>query len=106
MHSRIMHFLAVFAVCACAAGCGSSIPPTTSLRLNPAKTSPVYAKVTIDDLPLGSLRYVTEHGVALPPGKHRITIEADGFLPWDQEVDAGSDGGLIKLDVDLVKVPD
>ena len=87
-------------------GCGASTPPTTSLRLNPAKTSPVWAKVTIDDLPLGSLRYVTQHGVALPPGKHRVTIEADGFLPWDQEVDAGPDGGLIKLDVDLVKVPD
>jgi hypothetical protein len=101
-----MHFLAVFAVCAGTVACPPSMPPTTSLRLNPAKTAPAYAKVTIDDLPLGSLRYITKHGVALPPGKHRITIEADGFLPWDQEVEAGSDGGLIKLDVDLVKVPD
>ena len=82
------------------------MPPTTSLRLSPAKTAPAYAKVTIDDMPLGSLRYVTQRGVALPPGKHRVTIEADGFLPWDKEVDAGDHGGLIRLDVELVKIPD
>ena len=55
---------------------------------------------------IGSLAFVTNRGVALPPGKHRLTIEADGYLPWDGEVDAGENGGLIKLDVKLVKRPD
>lgn len=83
-----------------------STPPTTSLRLAPAAGAPVMARVTIDDLPLGSLRYITEHGVALPPGKHRVTIEAEGYLPWDAEVDAGPDGGLVRVPVTLVKVPE
>lgn len=102
LHVRWTHLALVFALFSCA----PTKPPTTSLRLHPAKTSPVWAKVTIDDQPLGSLRFITEHGVAMPPGKHRITIEADGYLPWDKEVDAGDHGGLIRLDVELVKVPD
>jgi hypothetical protein len=86
--------------------CVSSVPKTTSLRVVPAEGAPAAAKVTIDDQPVGSLRLVTERGVALPPGKHRVTIEAEGYLPWDAEVDAGSGGGLVKLDVALVKIPD
>ena len=42
----------------------------------------------------------------VPLAHATITIEADGYLPWDQEVDAGDSGGLIKLDVKLVKRPD
>lgn len=89
-----------------AMACVSSVPKTTSLRVVPAEGAPPAARVTIDDEPVGSLQRVVEHGVALPPGKHRVTIEAEGYLPWDQEVDAGSGGGLVKLDVTLVKIPD
>jgi hypothetical protein len=88
------------------AACAPSKPPTTSLRLAPATESPRDARVVIDDQELGPLWYVTEHGVAMPPGKHRLTIEADGYLPYDREIDAGPGGGLIKLDVKLVKRPD
>jgi hypothetical protein len=87
-------------------GCSPAKPPTTSLRLAPTEDAPKNAKVTVDDQPIGSLAFVTKRGVALPPGKHRLTIEAPGYLPWDQEVDAGDSGGLIKLDVKLVKKPD
>jgi hypothetical protein len=86
--------------------CAPAKPPTTSLRLAPAEGAPRNAKVVIDDQELGPLWYVTQHGVAMPPGKHRITIEAEGYLPWDQEVDAGPDGGLMKLDVKLIKRPE
>lgn len=86
--------------------CAPAKPPTTSLRLLPAADAPKRAKVTIDDQPIGSLEFITKRGAALPPGKHRITIEADGYLPFDTEVDAGDKGGLIKLDVKLVKTPD
>ena len=89
-----------------AVACSPAKPPTTSLRLAPAEDAPKNAKVTVDDQPIGSLAFVTKRGVALPPGKHRLTIEADGYLPWDGEVDAGENGGLIKLDVKLVKRPD
>jgi hypothetical protein len=86
--------------------CSPAKPPTTSLRLAPAADAPKNARVVVDDQPIGSLGFVTKRGVALPPGKHRITIEADGYLPWDMEVDAGDKGGLINLDVQLVRKPD
>ena len=101
-------FAAVLLACAAGAlvACVPAKPPTTSLRLSPAEATPRSARVTVDDQPLGSLDFVVKRGVALPPGKHRITIEADGYLPWDQEVDAGDTGGRIQLDVKLVKRPD
>jgi hypothetical protein len=88
------------------AACSPAKPPTTSLRLAMLEDAPKNAKVTVDDQPIGSLAFVSKRGVALPPGKHRMTIEADGYLPWDAEIDAGEKGGLIKLDVKLVKKPD
>jgi hypothetical protein len=88
------------------AACAPSKPPTTSLRLLPAADAPGRARVTIDDQPLGSLDFIVKRGAALPPGKHRLTIEADGYLPFDQEIDAGDKGGMIKLDIKLIKRPD
>ncbi len=105
-----MHRLAGAAVALALAlgsvGCPPSKPPTTSLRLAPSAPPPKNAKVIVDDQPIGNLPFVVSRGVALPPGKHRITIEADGYLPWDAEVDAGESGGVINLDVELVKKPD
>jgi len=89
-----------------ALGCAPAKPPTTSLRIAASEDAPRKARVVVDDQTLGTLEFVIKRGVALPPGKHRITIEADGYLPWDQEVDAGDKGGLIQLDVKLVKRPD
>ncbi len=86
--------------------CAPSKPPTTSLRLVPTAGAPGRARVTIDDQPLGSLDFIVKRGAALPPGKHRLTIEAEGYLPYDTEIDAGENGGLIKLDIRLVKKPD
>ena len=86
--------------------CREAAPPTTSLRVFAEQDAPAAARVTIDDEPIGALATVIKRGVALPPGKHRITIEADGFFPWDQEVSAGDDGGMIKLDVKMVRIPD
>lgn len=102
---RVVRLLAVVALLG-AAGCWrAASPPTTSLRLS-AATTPKAAKVTVNDQPIGSLDFVMKRGVALPPGKHRITVEAPGYLPWDAEVDAGENGGLVKLDVVLVPIPD
>ena len=77
------------------------VPPTTSLRV---KGKPLDASVTIDDQYLGALAYVAAHGVALPPGKHRITVEKAGFFPWDKVVEAKDEP--IHLEVVLVPIPD
>jgi hypothetical protein len=78
-------------------------PPTakTSLRVGGA---PLDASVTIDDQYIGAFAFVQAHGVALPPGKHRITVEKAGYFPWDRLVEGH--GELMRLDVALVKVPE
>jgi hypothetical protein len=77
--------------------------PTVSLRMH---GSPADAVVIIDDQALGTLELVMAHGVALPPGVHHVTVKADGYLPWDREVDAKEGAGMVKLEVALTPVPD
>ncbi len=77
--------------------------PTISLRM---AGTPVDAVVIIDDQALGTLELVMAHGVALPVGVHHVTVKAEGFLPWDHEVEAKEGAGMIKLDVALTPVPD
>ena len=62
------------------------------------------AQVTIDDIPIGALAYVAAHGVALPPGKHHVTVEKNGYFPWDAVLVA--DDEPIHIDVKLVPIPD
>lgn len=87
----------------CLAACGASAPRTVSLRVKGAVPD---ASVTVDDMFIGAFAFVAKRGVALPPGKHRITIEKPGYFPWDRLVEAREGDPPIKLDVDLVKIPD
>lgn len=84
------------------AGCAASVR-TTSLRI---KGGTPDAAVTVDDQYIGGFSYVAAHGVALPPGKHRITIEKAGYFPWDRLVEAHEGDPPIHLDVVLTKIPD
>jgi PEGA domain len=90
--------LSILALAACAAE-----QRTTSLRVAGA---PLDASVTIDDRYLGSFAYVARKGVALPPGKHRITVEKTGFFPWDRLVEAHDGDPPLHLDVSLTPIPD
>lgn len=85
------------------AACAPSAPATVSLRV---KGNAPDASVTIDDMYIGALAFVAKRGVALPPGKHRITVEKPGFFPWDKLVEAREGDPPIRLEVDLVKIPD
>ncbi len=78
-------------------------PSTVSLRMRGA---PLGATVVIDDEPVGSLDFVAAHGVALPPGKHSVTVIARGYLPMDREVDAKPGAQPILLVIALTPVPD
>jgi hypothetical protein len=80
--------------------------PTVSMRMQPAKGTPIDAVVIVDDQALGTLELVMAHGVALPPGVHHITVKADGFFPWDREVEAKLGTGILRVDVALMPVPD
>jgi hypothetical protein len=81
--------------------------PTVSLRMT---GSPKDATVTIDDISVGTLDTVSARGVALPPGRHRITVEAPGYFPSDTLVDAQESAAEsktpLRLHVALLAVPD
>ncbi len=76
---------------------------TVSLRVRGA---PADATVVIDDTTLGTFDFVAAHGVALPPGPHRITVHATGYFPWDRAVEAKPGSGPIVLQVAMTPVPD
>ena len=65
--------LALLGLAAC--GAQTPEPKTVSLRMTGA---PPEARVTIDDQIVGPLSFVAARGVALPPGSHRVTVEAPG----------------------------
>jgi hypothetical protein len=87
------------------ASCQIFSPPgrTVSLRMRGERAC-AEAEVTIDDQLIGPLGYVSVRGVAMPPGRHRITVEKRGFFPWDTVVEATEQP--IYLDVVLVPIPD
>jgi hypothetical protein len=93
----------VVSVAIIGAGCQLSAyaPPTVSLRV---RGNVADAQVTIDDIPVGALAFVAARGVALPPGRHRVTVERTGYFPWDTLVEAKGDP--IYLQITLVPIPD
>ena len=62
--------------------------------------------VVVDEETLGTLDYVAAHGVALPPGIHRVTVQTPGYFPWDREVEAKSGMPPITLEVVMSPIPD
>ena len=94
---------ALVAACVLVA-CGPAAAPshrTVSLRM---RGSPPGATITVDDVMVGPMNVVAARGVALPPGTHRVSVEAPGYLPWDRIVEARD--APVLLDVRLVPVPD
>ena len=83
-------------------GCGST--SYVSLKLVRPASAPRDASVLIDEEYVGPLSYVAARGVKLPYGEHRITVEKEGYFPWDHLV--FSDRDDITLDVVLVPIPD
>jgi hypothetical protein len=89
------------ALAACHAAVG---PAAVDLRFRASQRAAGDASVYIDEEYVGPLGYVAARGVRLPVGEHRITITKDGYFPWDRLVE--SDRQPIRLDVELVPVPD
>jgi hypothetical protein len=84
--------------------CGPpAAPKTVSMRM---VGGPPNASVTVDDTFVGTLDVVARRGVALPPGTHRVSVEAPGHLPWDKVIEAKEGQAPLQLDVKLVAIPD
>lgn len=77
--------------------------PAVSMRVSRADATPRDASVYIDEQFVGYLGVVQARGVRLPEGEHRITIERDGYFPWDRLV--VSDRSPIELHVELIPIP-
>jgi PEGA domain len=94
-------FALLLALClnACA-----TVRAAVSMRLHLAPDCPADASVKIDEQFIGVLGYVAAKGVRLPEGTHRITIEREGYFPWDRIV--VSDREPIHLQVKLQPLPD
>ena len=88
-------------IVAAASACAPAKPPTVSLHMVGNVKD---ALVTVDDQLLGTVAYVEKRGVALPPGKHRVTVEKPGYFPFDELVDAKE--VQVKIAVKLEPVPD
>ena len=99
-------YLGAALCCAALGACGparSAAQPTISLRI---RGTPPGAAVIIDEEALGTLDFVSAHGVALPPGVHHVTVKAAGYFPSDQTVEAKPGSPPVALAVALVPVPD
>ncbi len=88
---------------AAVAGCGGNTTNVRSVSLR-MRGGPPRATVTIDDRRVGPLDVVAARGVALTPGKHRVSVEAEGFIPWDKEIVATE--APVVLEVTLEPLPD
>ena len=84
------------------AGCVTTAR-TTSLRIDGNVDD---ATVTIDDQVLGSVAHVEKKGVALPPGRHRVSVEKPGYFPYDELVEVKEGDPLIRLQIEMERVPD
>lgn len=76
----------------------------STLSLTPAQGTPSDARVTIDEEFVGTLGFVAARGVRLPAGEHHITVEREGYFPYDTIV--RSKGDPIPLEVRLVRLPE
>jgi len=87
-------------------GCAQNVGrAAVTLKLQArARQTPRDASVIIDEEYVAPLWLVAARGVRLPVGTHRITVQKEGYFPWDKLVTA--DRLPITLDVELVPIPD
>ena len=82
--------------------CGAPQHPGEPTRLD-IVAQPENARVRIDDRDVGSARVIRARPPRLTPGRHQITVEADGYFPHDVEVDLPP--GTSTLRIELRPIP-
>ena len=102
---RILLCTAALALASCLSGCGPSRGCAVfSMKMAVAPGTPGDASVTIDEEYVGPLSVVAARGVKMCIGTHRVTVEKEGYFPWDQLIEG--DRETIHLDVKLTPIPD
>jgi hypothetical protein len=87
-----------------ALACVKQPTAAVSMKMIRRSKTPADATVIIDEEYIGPLAYVAARGVRLPVGTHRITVERDGYFPFDTTVVA--DRKPIFLEIKLTPIPD
>ncbi len=95
---RVLAFLALIG------GCMPGLRAAVDMRIVPGPRTPRDASVIIDEELIGPLYWVAANRIRLPEGEHRITVQREGYFPWDHIVKA--DREPIRLTVTLEPVPD
>jgi hypothetical protein len=85
-------------------GCADNLKAAVSLKVAHTPETPRDASVIIDEQYVGPLGFVAAHGVRLPLGEHRISVEKNGYFPFDRLVRADRDD--IAISVKLEPMPD
>lgn len=97
--------LAAVGVLSAIVGCAAHAPEAASISLR-LTGGPPDARVTVDDQLVGTLDVVAVRGVAMPPGEHRISVERQGYFPYDVLVVAKEGQGPVKIEATLVPIPE
>ncbi len=101
-----LSFILALSAAVLLAACAPALAPTGSTVSLRVHGGPANATVVVDEETLGTFDFVAAHGVALPPGTHHLTVTADGYFPWDREVEAKAGSPPIRLDVAMMPIPD
>jgi hypothetical protein len=96
-----------FVILAClvlATSCMPNLRAAVDMRIVRGPGTPGDASVIIDEELIGPLYWVTANRIRLPVGEHRVTVQREGYFPWDHIVKA--DREPIRLEISLEPVPD
>ncbi len=86
-------------------GCATmGLRSAVSMTVKPGEQTPADALVYIDGQYIGSLAAVAARGVRVPEGEHRLTVEKNGYFPYDTII--VSDLDPIALKVELLRLPE
>ncbi len=77
--------------------CLPNLRAAVDMRIVPARGTPGDASVIIDEELIGPLFWVAANNIRLPVGEHRITVQKEGYFPWDRMISA--DREPIRLEV-------
>ena len=86
-------------------GCATmGLRSAVSMKVERDPKTPRDALVYIDEQYVGTLAFVAARGVRVPEGHHRLSVEKNGYFPFDALI--VSDREPIRLKVSLLKLPE
>ncbi len=90
---------------AMALGCATmGLRSVVPMKVERPEGTPKDALVYVDEQYVGTLDLVAKNGMRIPEGEHRLSVEKNGYYPYDTII--VSDRDPIVVRVELLKLPD